>query len=169
MFDGVIIAAPLELAEIEFEGVTKPRWEQQLFQPVFIKTMRGILNSAYFGLDTSADIPSIILTTKNADPLKHCNIQKAGNHESIVTFSSTEPLADEVFMEVFKGIVNPVLQCSWKAAYPVFTPLTRLPPTRLDEGLIYANSIEASISSMETAAFSALNAVKTIHFDLLRK
>jgi hypothetical protein len=72
-------------------------------------------------------------------------------------------------MEVFKGIVNPVLQYSWKAAYPVFTPLTRLPPTRLDEGLIYANSIEASISSMETAAFSALNAVKTIHFDLLRK
>ena len=105
-------------------------------------------------------------TTKDADPITHYSIQRIGNNESLVTFSSTEPIADGVFSGVFKHGSAPVLQHCWKAAYPIFKPVTKLAPTRLDKRLICVNSIEASVSSMETAALSALNAVKMMRDDL---
>ncbi len=166
IFDGVIIATPLELASIDLGGVAKLSGEPPLYQPVCTKIMRGILNPAYFGLNAATEPPSVILTTKDADPIKHCSIQKIGKSESLVTFSSTEPMEEEAFKGVFKKGLTPVLQHSWKAAYPIFKPINKIPPTRLDERLMYTGSVESAVSSMETAALSALNAVKMMKTDL---
>ena len=166
LFDGVIVAAPLEMAGIEFDGMAKPNFLPQSYQKVYTKVMQGVFNPSYFGLNESAEPPAIVLTTKAADPITHCSIQKIGNNESLVTFSSTEPIADGAFSGIFKNKGVPVLQYCWTAAYPKFKPIARLPPTRLDERLIYVNSTEPSVSSMETAALSALNAVKMIRNDL---
>ena len=154
----VIIAAPLEGADIEFEGITVSKWEPQQYQPVFTKIMRGVFDSTYFGLDNTSKTPAIVLTTKNhADPIKHCSIQKIGNNESIVTFTSTEPLPDDLFRDVFKSQSTAILEHQWKAAYPIFRPITKLPPTKLDKGLFYVNAIEPAISSMETSGVVSLN------------
>ena len=169
LFDGVIVAAPLEIAGIEFDGIEKPNFLPQSYPKVYTKVMAGVFNPRYFGLNESTKPPAIVLTTKDADPITHCSIQKIGKSESFVTFSSTEPIADGAFSGIFKNKGVPVLQHCWTAAYPKFKPIAKLPPSRLDEWLIYVNSIEPSVSSMETSALSALNAVKMIRNDLTLK
>jgi monoamine oxidase len=162
VFDGVIIAAPLDLAGIEFKGVSNYDLVPQRYQTLYTKAMKGVFNTSYFGLSESTEPPAIVLTTKNVAPITLFNIQKIENSESLVTISSTDPINDEIFTSIFKDKGVPVLQHCWKSAYPIFKPVTKLTPTRFDKKLIYLNSIEASVSSMETAAFSALNAVKMI-------
>ncbi len=165
-FDSVIIATPLEGSDIKFEGITVSKWEPQQYQPVFTKIMLGVFNPTYFGLDNTSKTPAIVLTTKDADPIKHCGIQKIGNNESIVTFTSTEPLPDDLLLDVFKSQSTPILEHQWKAAYPIFRPIAKLPPTKLDKGLFYVNAIEPAISSMETSALSALNCIRMLNHDL---
>jgi prenylcysteine oxidase / farnesylcysteine lyase len=166
VFDCIIIAAPLELANITFDGMNVPNWMPQQFQSVFTRVMRGVFDPTFFGLKAASQTPAIVLTTKEADPLKHCSIQKIENNESLVTFTSTKPIPDDLFNGVFKSKATPVLEHSWKAAYPKFKPLSKLPPNRLDKGLFYVNAVESAVSSMETSAFSALNCVRMLNADL---
>jgi prenylcysteine oxidase / farnesylcysteine lyase len=169
LFDGVIVAAPLDVAGIELASIAKLNLEPQSYLKVYTKVMQGVFNPNYFGLNESTVPPARILTTKDADPITHFSIQKTQKEESIVTISSTEPVTDSAFSGVFKGGESSVLEHCWTAAYPKFKPIAKLPPSRLDKGLIYANSIEPSVSSMETAAVSALNVVKMMRNDLSLK
>jgi prenylcysteine oxidase / farnesylcysteine lyase len=158
-FDSVIIAAPLALAGIEFDGVNVPAWEPPQYQPVFTKVLQGVLDPTFFGLKTDAELPAIILTTKEADPIKHCSIQKIENKEAIVTLTSTKPIPDDLTEQAFKSKPVQVLEHTWKAAYPQFKPIAKLPPNQLDERLFYVNAVEPAVSSMETMALSALNCI----------
>ncbi len=162
VFDSVIIATPLELADIKFDGLSLHDWEPQPYQTVYRKVMRGVFDPNYFGLNNSADAPAIVLTTKDADPITQYSIQKASDGESLVTIYSTEPLNYNVFNGVFKNGGLSVLEHCWKAAYPVFKPVTKLPLTRIDKRLMYVSAVEPSVSSMETSALSALNAVRML-------
>jgi predicted NAD/FAD-dependent oxidoreductase len=162
VFDNVIVATPLELADIEFDGLSLNGWAPQPYQPVYRRVMRGIFDPDYFGLKKSADPPAIMLTTKDTDPITHFAIKKTSNGESLVTISSPKPLESNIFNGVFKNGGVTVLEHCWKAAYPIFKPVTKLPPTRIDKRLMYVNAIEPSVSSMETSALSALNAVKLL-------
>jgi prenylcysteine oxidase/farnesylcysteine lyase len=162
VFDGVIIATPLELADIEFDGLSVHDWAPQPYQAVYRRVMRGVFDPNYFGLKKSADPPAIVLTTKDADPITQYSIQKASNGESLVTISSTKTLNSNVFSGVFKNGAVSVLEYCWKAAYPVFKPVTKLPSTRIDKRFMYVSVVEPSVSSMETSALSALNAVRLL-------
>ncbi len=162
VFDNVILATPLELADIEFDGLSMHNWAPQPYQSVYMRVMRGIFNPDHFGLKKSADPPAIILTTKDTDPITHFAIKKVSNGESLVTISSTKPLDTNLFNDVFKSDAVTILEHCWKAAYPIFKPITKLPPTRIDKRFMYVNSVEPSVSSMETSALSALNAVRLI-------
>jgi hypothetical protein len=162
VFDSVIIATLLELADIKFDGLSIHGWEPQPYQTVYRRVMRGVFDPNYFGLKNSADPPAIILTTKDADPITQYSIQKASNDESLVTISSPEPLNYNVFNGVFKNDKVSVLEHYWKAAYPVFKPVIKLSLTRIDKRLMYVSAIESSVSSMETSALSALNAVRIL-------
>jgi len=162
VFDSVIIATPLELADIKFEGLSINGWELQPYQAVYRKVMRGVFDPDYFGLKNSADPPAIVLTTKDEDPITEYSIQKASDGESLVTISSPEPLNHNAFSGVFKNDPISVFEHCWKAAYPVFKPVTKLPLTRIDKRLMYLSAIEPSVSSMETSALSALNAVQML-------
>jgi len=124
--------------------------------------MRGVLDPDYFGLKNAADLPSIVLTTKDVGPITHYNIQKLSDGKSLVSVSSSKPLAHNTFSGLFKNGGVPVIEHCWKAAYPLFKPVNKLPPTRMDERLIYINAIEPSVSSMETSALSASNAIRML-------
>lgn len=162
VFDKVIIATPLELADIEFEGFSVPDIESQSYQTVYKKIIRGIFNPDYFNLKNSAAPPAMILTTKDANPIIHYSIQKIDSKETMITIASTDPLTAKTVDGIFKNGGTPILDHTWKAAYPKFKPLTKLPPTYLDNGLIYASTVEPAVSSMETSALSALNAVRLL-------
>src|SRR5664279_1295008 len=59
VFDNIIVATPLELADIEFVGLSPHGWAPQPYQAVYRRVMRGIFDPAYFGLKKSADTPAI--------------------------------------------------------------------------------------------------------------
>jgi monoamine oxidase len=166
LFDGLIIATPIELAEIEFDDITKTNNESQEYQKVYTKIMKGVLNPRHFGFNDSMEPPTIILTTKEADPITHIGIQKTQKNQYLVTVSSPEPISDDFFKGVLKEVGAPVLEHSWTAAYPKFKPITSLSFSRIDERLICLNSIEAAVSSMETTALSALNATRIMKTEL---
>jgi hypothetical protein len=162
VFDSVIVAAPMELAGIKFDGLSRRGWEPQPYQTVYRRVMRGVFDPNYFGLKNSADIPATVLTTEDAGPITQCSIQKVSGGELLVTVSSPEPIDFKVFNGAFKNGGVSVLEHCWKAAYPVFKPVTELPPTRVDKRLMYLSAVEPAVSSMETSAFSALNAVRML-------
>ncbi len=80
VFDGLIIAAPLEVADITFEGVAK-QWQAREYQKIYIRLMKGAVNSRYFNLDSSTKLPTIILTSKEADPITRFSINKSTKDE----------------------------------------------------------------------------------------
>ncbi|PVX24514.1 MAG: hypothetical protein CW691_07300 [Candidatus Bathyarchaeum sp.] len=161
VFDAVIVAAPLENADITFDGVAKLDWQAREYQKIFIRLMKGQINSRYFNLDSSAKFPSIILTSKETDPITRFSINKSTKDESWVTVTSTEPIGDDLLDDLFKN-GKTVLDHTWNAAYPVFKPTQKIPNTCLDNKLLYLNAIESAASSLESSTLAAINSIKTI-------
>jgi prenylcysteine oxidase/farnesylcysteine lyase len=161
VFDSVIIATPMELADIKFDGIPL-HGGTQTYQSVYRRAMRGVLNPKYFNLNNSTAPPATVLTTKETGPITHYSIQKASHGESVVTISSPEPLNHATFNAIFKNSPVSVFDHCWKAAYPIFKPLRKLPPTRIDKRLMYLSAIETAVSSMETSMLSAKNAVQML-------
>ena len=167
VFDSVIIATPLELADIKFDGLSLERCRAQTYQSVYQSAMQGVFNPEYFNLNNSIKLPNTILTTKETGLITQYSIQKASHGESLVTISSTGPINSVTFKDIFKNSSVSVFDHCWKAAYPIFKPLNKLPPTRIDKGLMYLNAIEPAASSMETSALSAKNAVQMLRAEKL--
>jgi prenylcysteine oxidase / farnesylcysteine lyase len=165
VFDNIIVATPLELADLEFDGISLHGWTPQPYQTVHRRVMRGIFDPDYFGLKKSSDPPSEILTTKDADSISQFGFQKASNGEVLVTISSPKPFDSNAFNGMFKNGGVTVLDHCWKAAYPKFKPATKLFLTRIDKRLMYVNAVEPAVTSMETSALSALNAVRLLAKD----
>ena len=161
VFDGVILAVPLEVADITFEGVAKQRGQAREYQKIYIRLMKGVVNRRYFNLDSSTKLPSIILTSKGADPITRFSINKSTKDDSWVTVTSTEPIGNDLLDEIFKN-GKTILDHTWSAAYPIFKPIEKIPSTCLDKGLLYINAIESAASSVESSTFAALNSIKMI-------
>ena len=165
IFDSVIIAAPLEVANIAFEGIEKQKLQPRDYQKIYIRLMKGKVNSKYFNLNSK--LPSVILTTKQADPIIRFSINKSTkDDEHWVTITSTEQLNDGLLDNLFKS-GQIILNHTWNAAYPIFKPIQQISPTCLDNRLLWLNSIESVVSSLESSTFSALNCIKIIKKQLL--
>jgi hypothetical protein len=157
----VIIATPLEVAGITFEGLEKQRWQEREYQKIYIRVMKGTVKPRYFNLNSSTKLPSIILTSKDLDPITRFAVNASTKNESWVTITSTEPVRNELLDDMFKN-GKIVLDHIWNAAYPVFKPIERIPYSCLDKGLFYVNAIESAASSMESSTFAALNSINMI-------
>jgi prenylcysteine oxidase/farnesylcysteine lyase len=159
IFDGVIIASPLETANITFDGVSNQALNVREYQKIYIRAMKGEIKLGYFNLDKSAKLPAIILTTKEANPITRFSITKSEKNESLVTITSKEPIGNEIVDEIFTD-GRTIVDHTWTAAYPIFNPIERLPFTCLYKRLIYLNGIESAASSLESSTFAALNGIK---------
>ena len=161
VFDGVIIAAPLEVAGIAVNDVAVQKSQVREYQKIYIRVMKGTVDSRYFNLDASTKLPSTILTSKEADPITRFSVRESARDESWVTVTSTEPIENDLLDDIFKN-GRTILDHTWKAAYPVFKPTQKIPSTFLDKGLVYLNAIESAASSLESSAFAALNGIKAV-------
>ncbi len=161
VFDGVIIAAPLEVADIAVDDVAVQKSQAREYQKIYIRVMKGTVDSRYFNLDTSTKLPSTILTSKEADPLTRFSVRESARDESWVTVTSKEPIGTDLLDDLFKN-GRTILDHTWKAAYPIFKPTQKIPSTFLDKGLVYLNAIESAASSLESSAFAALNGIKRV-------
>ncbi|MFA5366148.1 MAG: FAD-dependent oxidoreductase, partial [Candidatus Bathyarchaeia archaeon] len=66
VFDAVIVASPLETANIQFDGTENQNMPKREYQQIYIRLMKGIVDKRFFNMDGSAKLPSIILTSKQA-------------------------------------------------------------------------------------------------------
>jgi prenylcysteine oxidase/farnesylcysteine lyase len=164
VFDAVVVATPMEHSGLEFDNISTETHEPIQYKTVYRRVVRGVIDPTYFGLAESK-LPSMILTTEEADPMTHFSIQKSMNGTSLLMISSTEPLDDDLLDKIMTKRQT-VLEYRWLAAYPIFKPLQELPKIRLDERLTYLNAMEPAASSMESSALSALKAVRTIRSEL---
>ena len=136
--------------------------QKREFQKIYIRLMKGTVNFEYFNLEPSSGLPSIILTSREADPITRFSISESTEDESWVAMTSTEHIGDEIVDELFKGDGQTVFDHSAYSAYPIFEPIESIPNTVLDKGLLYVNAIESAASSLESSTFAALNSIKAI-------
>ena len=160
-FDGVIIAAPLEGADITFEGILKQKWQAREYQKIYIRLMKGEVNLRYFNIDANTKLPSVILNSKEADPITRFSINQSTKSESLVTITSTEPIGNDLVNDLFKK-GKTILDHTWRAAYPIFKTIQKIPPICLDNGLLYLNAIESAASSLESSTFAASRSIKIL-------
>jgi hypothetical protein len=69
---------------LKFDNISIPKLEPQQYKKVYRKVMRGVVNPRYLGLEESTKLPSMILTTAEADPITHVTIQKGVDDESFL-------------------------------------------------------------------------------------
>jgi uncharacterized protein with NAD-binding domain and iron-sulfur cluster len=161
IFNGVLIACPLETANITIDVDLNQELQSREFQKIYIRLMTGEVKRTYFNLDKSAELPSVILTSKDADPITRFSIKKLEKNDSMVTITSKKPIGNKLLDEIFNN-GRTVLDHTWNAAYPIFKPIERIPTTCISKGLIYLNAIESAASSLESSSFAALNGIKMI-------
>ncbi|KAL6302927.1 Prenylcysteine lyase-domain-containing protein [Sparassis latifolia] len=172
-YRGVVLAAPFHtsaLALPEAVAALVPPQPYVHLHVTLLSTRTPRPSAAYFGV---ARPPTEVLTTSAGAErggrapefnslTYHGRVRRRDGEEAVpeewvVKIFSRERVGDAWLEGVF-GDVGWVLRKEWDA-YPVLRPTARFPPIRLAKGLYYVNAFEPFISTMETAALAARNAV----------
>lgn len=159
-FDQVVIAAPLQLTGIVFEGADMSKLqnvEYRIVHATYIQTpIDHLMDKPQFG---SKGVPQTMFTTANDSiPFKSTNIVHYDNSTNKVTYKVfTDEAIDKDFVaeQFFSNMtdVEILFAHEWKA-YPILKPTTIFDKFEVHEGLWYLNSMERFISTMETAALA---------------
>ena len=167
-FDAIIIATPLELASIQFEGAVAEDlpYSGRSYQVTHATFVAGDLNAGFFEAQSTNDLPGTILTTENPR-LWFSSVGKIGTsstmRQPIYKVFSRETLTDEQIAELFAQ-PSEVERFVWRA-YPVLKPSQQWPPFRLGRRIYYANAMESAVSTMETEAVAGRNVVGLLRQD----
>jgi len=156
-FDAVILAAPLEFAQINIPGI--PLLKPREYRLVHVTLCHGHLNDTYFG--TNISHIKTILTTKEVKPWIAFSVLHSFDDGSVVVkfFSVAEIEEQELnrlFTKRYDILKSPVY------AYPLLKPNLALPPITLSTNLFYVNSFESFISVMEGSVVSSWNTVRLL-------
>ncbi|MDI3318121.1 MAG: FAD-dependent oxidoreductase [Bacillota bacterium] len=166
--DAVILAAPLELAELDFDGLALPGSAslRRPYQTTHATWVVGRLRGERFGLAEQEAPPDVILTRERREiPFSAIGaLAAAAGGRRIYKLFSREPLDEALLDHLFADRVEAV-RLTWNA-YPVLSPAEVWPPFRLAPGLYYANAMESAVSTMETEAMAARNVVNLLVQDL---
>lgn len=170
-FDAVILAVPLELAGLEFEGLRLPvsasvRRRYHVTHTTFVA---GRLRAGAFGLPERDEVPELLLTRERPDiPFSAIGLlgPAAGDGRSIYKVFSRQPLDEALLDRIFADRAE-TTRLVWEA-YPVLNPAPASPPFRLAHGLYYANAMESAVSTLETEAMAARNVVNLLALDLAK-
>ncbi|HEY6333679.1 MAG TPA: FAD-dependent oxidoreductase, partial [Blastocatellia bacterium] len=159
-FDAVVIAAPLEVAEIEIEvpGIEGRLIADRPFQVTHATFVAGELNRAFFGAHAGATLPGTILTVE--DPkIWFSSVGRVGFSPAVTVpvykVFSRETLSDQQLDRMFRSRYE-VERIVWRA-YPSLSAAAVWPAFELAPGLYYPNAMESAVSTIETEAVAARN------------
>ena len=171
VFDAVIIATPLESAELTFEQIDLPEAAavRRPYQTIFATFVSGTLRSSYFGV-SKKDMPNFVMT-KEDETIPFLSISDVGQVNDSPAkiykiFSRSKPaesLLDDLFNDYDEDSLK---QVSWQAC-PILKPGADLPPFALAEGLYYINAIESLAPTMEAITIASRNAINLLDEELL--
>ncbi|MDI3341634.1 MAG: FAD-dependent oxidoreductase [Sphaerobacter sp.] len=164
-FDAVIVATPLEVANLRLAGFRPPDWALRArpYQVTHVTFVVGTVNPAYFGLQQVEQVPAVILTRESPEVpfslLGSLGPASASPHTIYKLFSRAE-LDEELLARLFRDRVQ-TERLVWQA-YPVLHPVKEWPGFVLHPGLYYVNAMESGISTMETEVIASRNVVNLL-------
>lgn len=168
-FDAVILAAPFEQLQIEFENITLPEIKLRKYRKVFIKLITGSVNPQYFGLQTITDVPELLLTTADFkgpfDALE--TLGKTENGQYVYNLFAIDPITDDLLQQMFSERIIEE-DYIWEFAHPIIKPFKEFQPFILDTGLFNINTIESAASTLETTIVAAKNVALLLKTGLSR-
>ncbi|MDR1392355.1 MAG: FAD-dependent oxidoreductase [Bifidobacteriaceae bacterium] len=166
-FDSVIIAAPLELANIQITGPAGDPLVTDLgrrYQDVHTTVVAGQITPEFFGPGAA---PGDVLTVDQPS-IGFKALGRIGYSRElgvpIWKFFSGEALAESVLEGVFRK-VQAVHRHLWQA-YPVLAPEPRFRPFRLIRGVYQINDFESAVSTLETEATAGWSVADLVSQDL---
>lgn len=164
-FDAVILATPLEQANLRFSDVPLHPGAsyRRRYQTTHVTFVEGRLRADYFGLSADSPPPDMVLTKERSDiPFSSISTQgtAADGSRKIYKLFSRQPLMDGLLDTLF-GERGETRRLTWQA-YPLLNPTTDWPPFRLAPALYYVNAMESPVSTMETEAIGARNVVNLL-------
>ncbi|XVF14864.1 hypothetical protein REPUB_Repub09cG0097700 [Reevesia pubescens] len=154
-----VVATPIDEVNIQFTpSVSIP---ERKLQHTYATFVRGLLNPAYFGLGTVAEIPELVGTLEDPDlPFSSISVLKQ-HDEKDVTYKvfSREPMPDALLDSIFSARLQ-TIRINW-GAYPHYKAPEVFAPFILDgQHLYYVNAFENAASTMETSAVAAENVAR---------
>jgi len=156
-FDAVIIAAPLEIANMSLPQALLQPPPMREYRSVHITFVAGELSSVYFGAQKK--FPGTILTPSSFGDkfsvIGYHGLSSDGHDVFKVT--SIDPVSEETLNQLFSSVVE-VKRLFWPAAYPMLQPSDKWPDFKLMDGLYYINAMESAVSCMEVEIISGMNA-----------
>lgn len=156
--DAVIIAAPLQNANLSFSGFSVPRPTLRMHHThaTFVK---GHVAPSFFQLPRTASVPVLVLTTNHSDNIISSMGQLAGADQlpAFKIFSNHALTAADLAALFTEYDPTSLVHIDWEA-YPHYAGSQTLPSFQLHDGIFYINAIESVASAMEMSALSAKNA-----------
>lgn len=170
VFDAVVIAAPLALADLEVDVEGLDPLPVHPYQQVHTTLVVGEPDPTFFGLNPGERVPSTVFTADSAGaPFMSFGVTGwSPTHGERIhkIFSADTPVTDETLHRVFRAVTE-VTRFTWRGAYPVLTPGLDHLPFRLAPGLGYACALETAAGSIEVEAVAGHNTGTLIARDLL--
>jgi len=149
-FDAVVLAAPLELADVELSGFLPPDAPPRAYEEIHATFVAGIISDAYFG---DEGVPDFVLTTETAGALLSVEcVANRGDGPPLHKVFSRAPLPEELIARLFTS-VEELEAIEWRA-YPELPPMSPWAPFVLAPGLYYPSAMEYAVSTMETQAIA---------------
>jgi prenylcysteine oxidase/farnesylcysteine lyase len=165
-FDAVILAVPLETAQISISGIEGyPIGPSTIeSQRVQITCIRGRLRPEIFRLPADVLPPQFILTTESSgsrwSTINRLAFLGHGTTNAVYKIQSREPLDDSLLNSLFTDR-NETLTHLWNA-YPILSPARSYPPFLLSPAVYYINAIESVVSTVETEIVASKNVVELV-------
>jgi prenylcysteine oxidase / farnesylcysteine lyase len=183
--DKVVLACPIEFADIRFDNITLPPMQAREFEHWYVTVVRAAaVDPAYFGLPPTATVPENVLTkagcaSASGSPCPFNVIQLevslAQGDNVYKLFSNTDVQAD--LDHIFQGVSHVHVQ-HWPFTFPKLKPVAvpsaagsaavsgYQPIVLHDEGsgggILYLNTMESVASAMEGSVIAGRNAAMLI-------
>jgi len=177
--DKVVLACPIEFADIHFDNITLPPMQAREFEHWYVTVVRAAaIDPAYFGLPPTATVPENVLTKEGcASPFNviQLEVALAQGDNLYKLFSNTDVQAD--LDQIFLGVSHVQVQ-HWPFTFPKLKPVAvpsaagsaaasgYQPIVLHDEGsgggILYLNTMESVASAMEGSVIAGRNAAMLI-------
>jgi len=169
VFDDVVLAAPYEVLNLQYESFSPPQIVPRTYRSWDITiVIAKSLNPSYFNV-TQDQVPSAVLTTADStDDFIAITYQgSTDSNSSIFKVSANKNVSMDI-SSLFLG-VQYVQQHTWPYTFPTLDPLKageKFQPVYFHKGTVgnvyYVNGIESAATAMECSVISARNIAQKI-------
>lgn len=160
IFDKVVIFTPLEISDIQIQGIKTMPSANRTYYP-YVKTLiAGKINNAYFGTNR---VPEMVLIAEGVDKAPETKMYGMSmidekDDSEIWTISGPEKIPKDYLEQIFAKI-DEIREIDVYYTYPDLEPIAaeNFDPLILDHNLYYGNCVDSLSPTMESSIIVAKN------------